>query len=122
MIIKNNTIFFIICFFKGNDDFYVKISVAILTIYLYILVNIILMFNSAGLHLYLGEKEEKLNIISFFLNITIPYLTLIYPVIRLKKYLSVKEKIDDIYYELYTILIQKSKIKNKQKMKKRKRK
>jgi len=106
MIKKNNTILFIICFSKGNDDIYSKITVAILTIYLYIFVNIILMYNSFGLHLYIRKENEQLNIPSFFLNIIVPYLTLIYPVFKLKKYLSVKENIDDLYYKLYSILIQ----------------
>ena len=108
--LKNNTLMFIICFCQDNDDFYAKITVAILTIYLYIFVNIILLFNSSELYLYMAKKymkdvETKHFIKSFFVNAIIPYIILIYPINNLKKYVSVENKIDDIFYKTYDTLI-----------------
>ena len=108
--LKNNTLIFIISFCKDNDDFYAKITVAILTIYLYIFVNIILLFNSSELYLYITKKnmedvETKHFIKSFFINAIIPYIILIYPINNLKKYVSVENNIDDIFYKTYDTLI-----------------
>jgi hypothetical protein len=47
---KNNTLIFLICFYKSNDDFYSRLTVVILIIYLYIFVNIVLLFNSSELY------------------------------------------------------------------------
>ena len=106
---KNNTFIFIIKFCKDNEDFYSKITVAILTIYLYIFVNLIIMFNSSNLYLYIPIKRKEgfkeFDLKSFFVSIIFPYLALVFPINNLKKYTSMENNIDDIYYKIYDTLI-----------------
>ena len=105
IFMKNNTFVFIISFCEGNDDFYAKISIAILSIYLYIFINILLMFDSSGLYLYIKKGEEEYKTEHIFLNIIVPYMILNYPINKLKKYILMKENIVDIYDKLYNTLI-----------------
>ena len=51
------------------------------------------------------DVETKHFIKSFFINAIIPYITLIYPINNLKKYVSVENNIDDIFYKTYDTLI-----------------
>ena len=65
------------------------------------------MFHGPSLHLYIRKDNEKLDITSFFINILLPMLLLYYFICKIKEYTSIREFIDDKYYEFYSILIDK---------------
>ena len=95
LIKNNNTIFFI--FNYDNNDLFAKGSVLILSLSIYVFINIILMLDSSLLHLYVGRDKdlgEKFEGTSFAINISIP--SLMYIVISLvKKRVSLNEFIYD---------------------------
>ena len=95
----NNTILYIIL--CDGNDFFAKFSASILSLCFYLFVNIILMYNLSGLHLYVGRDKsfnEKFNLNSFALNILIPSLIYIFTS-YIKETISVREFIYDIMYE-----------------------
>ena len=95
----NNTILYIIL--CDENDFFAKFSVLILSLCFYLFVNIILMYNLSGLHLYVGRDKsfnEKFNLNSFALNILIPSLIYIFTS-YIKETISVREFLYDIMYE-----------------------
>lgn len=101
MIKNNNTILFVIL--CDNNNFFIKASVIILSFNLYIFINILFMFNSSSLHLYIDrdyDLKEKLEAKYFFINIMIPFLIYI-PTCIFKKIISIKEFMYDISYKLH---------------------
>ena len=102
MIMNNNIIFFGIPFIDENDLF-TKASVLILTLNLYIFLNIIFMFNSSSLHLYIGHIfQEKFEKKYFYINILIPFLLYI-PALVFKKLTSLREILINKEEEIETI-------------------
>jgi len=87
----------------GNDG-YTRISVLILTIVLYIFVNIIIMTKGYSLHLYLRKDKEKFHFLSFLTNLFVPYLLFYVSILRLKQAVSIKEFMDEQYYRFFTHL------------------
>ena len=64
------------------------------------------------------EKDGTIHFIeSFLVNAIIPYIILICPINNLKKYVSVDNNIDDIYYKVYDTLIRYCNFKLKKKKK-----
>jgi hypothetical protein len=57
-----------------------------------------------SLHLYLRKDKGKFDFLSFLTNLFVPYLIFYISILRLKQTLSIKEFLDDNYYEYYNIL------------------
>jgi serine/threonine protein kinase len=81
-----------------TNDLFTKVSVIILSLSLYIFLNIICMYNLFMLHLYIGgdkdpntKSQPKYNAI----NMLVSFLLLYLPTIFLKKYISIWEFIYD---------------------------
>ena len=89
---------------QDGNDIYTIISVFILTIYVYIFVNLLIMINGPSLHLYRRKDKGKFSFQSFLANFFLPYLIFYISILKLKKDLSVKEFIDLQYYDLYHFL------------------
>ena len=90
-LIKNNStlLFVISC---DTNDLFTRVSVLILTLSFYIFINILFMFNTSILHLYIGkddfDKYESKNVI---MNLLIPFILLYIPIMLLKKITSIRE-------------------------------
>ena len=89
---------------KDGNDCFTRISILILTICLYIFINIIIMTKGYSLHLYLRKDKQKFDFLSFLTNLFVPYMIFYISILRLKQTLSIKEFLDDNYYEYYNIL------------------
>ncbi len=101
LISINSTILFV---FKGLcccekcgldiNDFFTKITLGILSICFYLIINLISMFNSSILHLYVGEDfPDSKGPIHFVINLVgIPLIAII-PISFWKRYISVREYI-----------------------------
>ena len=89
---------------QDGNDIYTKISVLILTICIYVFVNILIMINGRSLHLYRRKDKGKFSFSSFLANLFLPYLIFYISILKLKKDLSIKEFIDEIYFGLYHFL------------------
>jgi len=83
-----------------TNDLFTKVSLIILSLSLYIFLNIICMYNLFMLHLYIGgdkdpnkKSQPKYNAI----NMLVSFLLLYLPTIFLKKYISIREFIYDQY-------------------------
>ena len=115
-LIKNNSLLFFILPIDVNDLF-IKISILILALSLYIFLNIILMYNSSILHLYIGkeideiEKEDNKYIL---MNLLVPFLFLYFPTLFLMKYISIREFFYEYSYK-YSIIINNLRINKAQK-------
>ena len=95
MIINNN----IAAFILQNDanSFYTKVSVLILSLSSYIFLNILLMFNSPSLHLYIGRIfEETFEPKYFVINMLLPFLLYLLALL-FKKLTSLREFLSDQY-------------------------
>ena len=103
MVESNNTIYFV---FRCNDknDCYAKISIGILSAYLYIFINLLIMIKGPSLHLYLRKDNGKFSFLSFIVNLFFPYFIFYFSILKLKKDLSIEEFLNEQYYELYRIL------------------
>ena len=117
-LIKNNsTIIFGLPF--DVNDYFIKISVIILSLSLYIFLNIIFMYDSSSLHLYLGkDSQDDFEVKHFIINFLIINLIFLLFIIWLKRIISIKEFISDIYYKYkstISILSDDKKITNKAK-------
>ena len=80
------------------NDLFIKVSVIILSLNLYIFLNIACMYNSYMLHLYIGENKvpfKKIEPKYKTINILVPFLLLYLPTMLLKKYISIREFIFD---------------------------
>jgi len=62
------------------------------------------MINGPSLHLYRRKDHGKFSFSSFLANFFLPYIIFYISILKLKKDLSVKEFIDEIYYKLYKFL------------------
>ena len=103
MIVNNNTLFFVFNCCDEND-FRIKVTVGVLSICLYIFVNILIMIKAPSLHLYRRKDNGKFNPISFFINLFFPYIIFYFSILKLKMDLSIKEFINEQYYQYYKIL------------------
>ena len=90
-----------------TNDLFTKVSVIILSLSLYIFLNIICMYNLSMLHLYIGgdkdpnkKSQPKYNAI----NILVPFLLLYLPTMFLKKLLSIREFIFEQNYKYNDII------------------
>ena len=99
MIKHNSTIIFIFC--EKNNDFFARSAIAILSFNLYLLLNLLLMFNSSSLHLYKDrdyDLNEKFEIKYFIINVILTFFLCIPIISFLKKLTSIKEF---IFYKNY---------------------
>ena len=104
-LIKNNsTLLFI--FLCNENDIFSKVSLAIISLNLYIFINILLMYDSSALHLYKDRDfylKEKLEGKYLVINIIIPFFLYI-PTCIIKKLTSRKEFMIDRSYEKEIIM------------------
>ena len=99
-LIKNNsTLLFVISCDK--NDLFTKVSVLILALSFYIFINILFMFNTSLLHLYIGKDPDFENSrpIYVVMNLLVPFLLLYIPIMLLKKITSIREFIYEQIYE-----------------------
>ena len=113
--LNNSIILFL--FIKGENDIFIRMSLLLLTISLYIIVNVMIMDTNAVMNLYTKKNKEHINIANAFCpNIFYPLSTYLITY-TIKKKISVNEFFIDQRYQLYRILylFDKGKIKEKQK-------
>ena len=82
------------------NDLFIKVSVIILSLSLFIFLNIACMYDSYMLHLYTGGGEDRVPYKAIkprykITNILVPFLSLYLPTMLLKKYISIREFIFD---------------------------
>ena len=121
MISHNDTIYFVIRCNDKNDN-YIKITVCILSVYLYIFVNLLIMVKGPSLHLYLRKDKGKFSFLSLLVNFLLPYIIFYFSILKLKNDLSIEEFLNDKYYQLYNILLKYTNLKkslNKNNIKKK---
>ena len=104
-LIKNNStiIFGLPC--NDVNDYFIKISVIILSLSFYIFLNIIFMYDSPSLHLYLGkDSQDDFQARHFIINFLIINIIFLFFVTILKRIISIREFISDIYYKYKSII------------------
>ena len=100
---RNNSIIFFL-FIGGENDIFIRMSLLLLTISLYIFVNIAIMDTNASLNLYTQKNKEKISFAKAFCpNIFYPLSTYLITY-TIKRKISVNEFFIDQKYQFYKIL------------------
>ena len=98
----NNSIFLFL-FRGGENDIFIRMSLLILTISLYIFVNVAIMDTNAALNLYTQKNKENIIANALCSNIFYPLSTYLITY-TIKRKISVNEFFNDIKYQFYRVL------------------